>query len=33
VPEEKIADYKPRIVHVNANNESVTKLDEKVFGR
>jgi len=32
VPEEKISDYKPRIVHVNANNESVTKLDEKVFG-
>ena len=33
VPEEKIAGYQPKIVHVNANNESVTKLDEKVFGR
>ncbi len=33
VPEENLADFKPKIVHVNANNESVTKLDEKVFGR
>jgi aspartate 1-decarboxylase len=33
VPEEKLADYQPKIVHVNAKNESVTRLDEKVFGR
>lgn len=33
VPEEKIEGYQPKIVHVNANNESVTRLDEKVFGR
>jgi aspartate 1-decarboxylase len=33
VPEENLADYQPKIVHVNAKNESVTRLDEKVFGR
>jgi aspartate 1-decarboxylase len=33
VPEDKLADYQPKIVHVNAKNESVTRLDEKVFGR
>ncbi len=31
VPEEKLKDYKPRIVHVNEKNEIVTKLDEKIF--
>ena len=33
VPEDKLTEYQPRIVHVNAKNESVTRLDEKVFGR
>ena len=33
VPEDKLANYQPKIVHVNAKNESVTRLDEKVFGR
>ncbi len=31
IPEEHIKDYQPRIVHVNAKNEIVTKLDEKIF--
>jgi aspartate 1-decarboxylase len=33
VPEDQISTYKPKVVHVNANNQSVTRLDEKVFGR
>lgn len=33
VPEEQIQNYRPRVVHVNQDNEIVTKLDEKVFGR
>ena len=31
IPEEKLAGYKPRVVHVNEKNKIVTKLDEKVF--
>ncbi len=31
VPEEQVKDYHPKIVHVNENNEIVTKLDEKIF--
>jgi aspartate 1-decarboxylase len=31
VPEEKLKDYKPRVVHVNEKNHIVTKLDAKVF--
>jgi aspartate 1-decarboxylase len=31
VPEEHLKDYRPRIVYVNAKNEIVTKLDEKIF--
>jgi aspartate 1-decarboxylase len=31
--EEELKNYKPKIVHVNANNEIVTRLDEKVFGK
>jgi aspartate 1-decarboxylase len=31
VPEEKLANYQPRIVHVNQKNEIVTKLDSKIF--
>ncbi len=33
VKEEELPNYHPRVVHVNQNNEIVTKLDEKVFGR
>jgi aspartate 1-decarboxylase len=31
IPDEKLKDYRPRVVHVNANNVITTKLDEKVF--
>jgi aspartate 1-decarboxylase len=31
VPEEKTANYQPKIVHVNQKNEIVTKLDSKIF--
>ena len=31
VPEEELTNYKPKIVHVNANNQIVTRLDEKIF--
>jgi aspartate 1-decarboxylase len=31
VPEEKLKDYKPKVVHVNEKNNIVTRLDEKVF--
>jgi aspartate 1-decarboxylase len=31
VPEEQLKDYRPKIVYVNAKNEIVTKLDEKIF--
>lgn len=31
IPEEQLKDYRPRIVYVNAKNEIVTKLDEKIF--
>ncbi len=33
VPESELKNYHPRVVHVNEDNEIVTKLDEKVFGR
>jgi len=33
VKEEDLKSYQPRVVHVNENNQSVTKLDEKIFGR
>jgi aspartate 1-decarboxylase len=33
IPDEELKNYKPKVVHVNAQNQSVTKLDEKVFGR
>jgi len=33
VPEEELNNYKPKIVHVNENNEIVTRLDEKIFSR
>jgi aspartate 1-decarboxylase len=33
MPEEDCQNYKPKIVHVNEKNQSVTRLDEKVFGR
>ncbi len=33
VPEEELQVFKPKVVHVNASNEIVTRLDEKVFGR
>lgn len=31
VREEEAKNYRPRIVHVNENNEKVTRLDEKIF--
>jgi aspartate 1-decarboxylase len=31
VPEEKLPDYRPKVVHVNENNAIVGKLDEKIF--
>jgi aspartate 1-decarboxylase len=31
VPEEELKNYKPKVVHVNAKNQIVTRLDEKVF--
>jgi aspartate 1-decarboxylase len=31
VPEEELKNYRPKVVHVNANNAIVTKLDEKIF--
>jgi aspartate 1-decarboxylase len=31
VPEERLKDYKPKLVFVNKNNAIVTKLDEKIF--
>ena len=31
IPEEKLRDYKPKVVHVNEKNHSVTRLDAKVF--
>jgi len=31
IPEEKLKDYKPKVVHVNEKNKIITKLDEKVF--
>jgi aspartate 1-decarboxylase len=31
VPEEQVKDYRPRVVHVNAKNKIVTRLDEKIF--
>jgi aspartate 1-decarboxylase len=31
VSEEKLKDYKPRIVHVNERNEITGELDEKIF--
>jgi aspartate 1-decarboxylase len=31
IPEEKLKDYKPRVVHVNEKNKIITRLDEKVF--
>ena len=31
VPEEETKQYHPRIVHVDAKNRIVTKLDEKIF--
>ena len=33
INEEDLKNYKPKIVHVNRNNEIVTRLDEKVFGK
>lgn len=33
VPEDELQNYKPKVVHVNEKNQSVTRLDEKVFGR
>ncbi len=33
IPEEQLKNYHPKVVHVNQNNEMVTRLDEKVFGR
>lgn len=33
VPEDEVHNYQPKVVHVNQNNEIVTKLDEKVFGK
>jgi aspartate 1-decarboxylase len=33
VAEEDLKDFHPIVVHVNENNESRTKLDEKVFGK
>ncbi len=31
VPEEAIPDYRPRIVHVNARNEIIEPVDERIF--
>ena len=31
IPEDKLKDYKPKVVHVNEKNHSVTRLDAKVF--
>jgi aspartate 1-decarboxylase len=31
IPEDRLKDYKPRVVHVNEKNKIVTRLDEKVF--
>jgi aspartate 1-decarboxylase len=31
IPEDKLGNYKPRVVHVNQKNEIVTILDEKIF--
>ncbi len=31
VPEEELKTYQPKIVHVNANNAIVTRLDDKIF--
>ncbi len=33
VREEELKSYQPKVVHVNENNQVVTKLDEKIFGR
>jgi aspartate 1-decarboxylase len=33
MPDEDIKNYHPKVVHVNEKNQSVVKLDEKIFGR
>jgi aspartate 1-decarboxylase len=33
IPEDELKNYHPKVVHVNEKNQSVTKLDEKLFGR